>query len=143
MGLTLTDIREALAATLRIGIDREVNVYPYKPPTPQFPCLCLVAGDGDYVTYDDTFDELATVNLIIEVHISSLALDEQIAVDDFLSAGGANGSSVVGAIRADQTLGGVVQACLPGPARGPTLNERDADPLVARIPVEIYCATEA
>ena len=143
MAVTLSTIREALASTLRDGIDRQVNVYAYKPPDPQFPCLALVAGDGDYVTYNDTFDGLATVSLIIEVHISSLKLDEQIALDDFLSAGGTNGSSIAAAVHADQTLGGVVQACIVRAARGPTLNERDPDPLMGAVPVEIYCATGA
>lgn len=141
MSLTLSAIREALAAQLRTETARQVTVYAYKPPTMSYPCLALVAGEGDYVTYTETFDAVATVNLVIEVHISSLKIDEQVALDDFLSAGSANLSSIVRAVNADRTLGGVVEMCFVRGARGPTLNPTDPDPLVGLVPVQIYCLT--
>ena len=69
MPVTLSQVRTALADQLKANIDRTVNVYDYKPPVPQFPCIAITAGDP-YVSYDRSFAgpgglRLASVALVM------------------------------------------------------------------------------
>ena len=54
-GLTLGDIRNALAATITAGVDRQTNVYPYAVGDPKLPAITIEPDSGDYVDYWLTF----------------------------------------------------------------------------------------
>lgn len=107
-GLTLRDIREALAQTITAGISRQTNVYPYGVGDPKFPAITIEPDSGDYVDYWLTFGSagLAAVRLVLVLEPGGNdPVSAGIALDDYLSAGTGNGSSVIDAVLADRTLG--------------------------------------
>lgn len=107
-GLTLGDIRNALAATITAGVDRQTNVYPYGVGDPKLPCITIEPDSGDYVDYWLTFGSagLAAVRLVLVLEPGGNdPVSAGIALDDYLSAGTGNGSSVIDAVLADRTLG--------------------------------------
>lgn len=120
MSFTLADIRTALKAQLMGGaLEREINVSLYGEPT-EPPALYLWPTEsGDYITYDQSFGNVA-VDVEFELEIDASGSDSGsvwVRIDDFLSAGVGNPSSIVDAINADPTLGGVVESCRPVSAR--------------------------
>lgn len=107
-GLTLGDIRNALAATITAGVDRQTNVYPYPVGDPKLPCITIEPDSGDYVDYWLSFGSagLAAVRLVLVLEPGGNdPVSAGIALDDYLSAGTGNGSSVIDAVLADRTLG--------------------------------------
>lgn len=136
-GLTIRAVREAIAEQLAKNLDRETNVYPYMQDAPQYPCVMVLPATGDAVSYFKTFSSVGLAELRLDLHIYTTSADPvsaQIAIDDYLSAGGANQSSVLDAILADMTLGGAVETCVPLTAiYGPL----GADPASAVIPLQI------
>ena len=61
-------IREAIVTQLRANIERDVNVYPYPPDSPVFPCVIVHAGDtpgggGEYLNYHGTFVDVPFVTI--------------------------------------------------------------------------------
>lgn len=140
MSLTLSAIREALAGQIRNNVARDVNVYAYKPSDPRFPCIAITGPSR--IEYTRTFSgpsEVSEVDLNVEIHIVAFALDQQMALDDYLSAGSGNGSSVVDAIESDKTLGGAVEFVQVGTASGSSANPADPDPWVGVLPVTVSC----
>ena len=107
-GLTLGDIRNALAATITAGVDRQTNVYAYAVGDPKLPAITIEPDSGDYVDYWLTFGSagLAAVRLVLVLEPGGNdPVSAGIALDDYLSAGTGNGSSVIDAVLADRTLG--------------------------------------
>ena len=107
-GLTLGDIRNALAATITAGVDRQTNVYAYPVGDPKLPCITIEPDSGDYVDYWLTFGAagLAAVRMVLVLEPGGNdPVSAGIALDDYLSAGTGNGSSVIDAVLADRTLG--------------------------------------
>jgi hypothetical protein len=107
-GLTLGDIRNALAATITNGVSRQTNVYAYPVGDPKFPAITIEPDSGDYVDYWLTFGAagLAAVRLVLVLEPGGNdPVSAGIALDDYLSAGTGNGSSVIDAVLADRTLG--------------------------------------
>ena len=106
-GLTISEIREALAAQLRANIDRGFNVKAY-PPQPQAPSI-LILNDSDAVDYWLSFSDagVSAVRLTLMIDPARGGDVESIArrLDDVLSAGVGNTSSVLDAIMADKSLG--------------------------------------
>ncbi len=115
MALNLSAIREALVNQIQAGVDVAVNVYAYMPGAPMFPCVAVVPA-GEYVTFHGTFDSgpgtggISYVNLDVHVVESGQVENAGRFVDDMLSTG--TGNSVIEAIEADVTLGGVVESCV-------------------------------
>lgn len=107
-GLTLGEIRNALATTIADGIDRQTNVYAYPVGDPKLPCITIEPDSGDYVDYWLSFGAagLSAVRLVLLLEPGGNdPVSAGIALDDYLSAGTGNGSSVIDAVLADRTLG--------------------------------------
>ena len=70
-GLTLGDIRNALAATITAGVDRQTNVYAYPVGDPKFPAITIEPDSGDYVDYWLSFGSagLAAANKDVAVSL--------------------------------------------------------------------------
>lgn len=134
-GLTLREIREALAAAIRDGVERETTVLAYRAASSSFP-LIVLEPDGDYVDYWQSFGSSGVAVVRLSVVIVPGRADEsaRIRLDDFLSAGTGNGSSVVDAVVADPTLGGVVRTVQVGAV---SVSDGDGGP-VAVIPVTVF-----
>lgn len=133
MAFTLADIRAALKAQLVANLDRETNVYANPVLSPQPPSVTIWAAD-DYVDYWLSMggNGLAAVRFTLELDPGAGDYESQsIRLDDYLSAGTGNNSSVIDAIHADRTLGDVVDDCVI------LTCEVTRDPLMARLPVEI------
>jgi hypothetical protein len=105
-GLTLSEIREALAEQLRNNIARDTNVRAY-PPMPPPPGI-LVDLAPDPVDYWMTFGTagISAVRLVLKVDPGP-GEEESAArrLDEMLSAGTGNTSSVIDAVMEDRTLG--------------------------------------
>jgi hypothetical protein len=105
-GLTLSEIREALATTIRNNVDRQVTVRAY-PPGVDGPSV-LIEPATDYVDYHLSFGSagLAAVRFVVTVDPGGTEAESAaIRLDDFCSVGTGNGSSMVDAIQSDRTLG--------------------------------------
>ena len=135
-GLTLREIREALASTIRDGVERETTVLAYRAVSSSFPLIVLEPDGGDYVDYWQSFGSsgIAVVRLSVVIVPGRADESARIRLDDFLSAGTGNGSSVVDAVVADPTLGGVVRTVQVGAV---SVSDGDGGP-VAVIPVTVY-----
>lgn len=140
-GLTLSTIREALKARFDSDtIARQLDVKAYRVTGASvYPRLTIEADPGDYIDYWVTFGSvgLSTVRFVLVVESGPLNdagfADESARrrLDDFLSVGTGNGSSVIDAVMSDPTLGGVVATCHIPRA------EVDDQTATARLPIEI------
>lgn len=140
MALGLQDIREALAGQIRDNIGRQTNVYAYPPMTIAPPAIAVLSPDGaEYVDYWQTFSRagIGKVTFTLRIYLAAGYIDAQIALDDYLSVGDGFASSVLDALLAGPTLGGVVQTCHVQGASGPLFDELTGQ-WVADIPIEVY-----
>jgi hypothetical protein len=135
-GLVLRGIHVALADQIRAGIDRQTNVYEFPNGSYNPPSVTVHSDPSGYISYWGTFgpngDADILLRLKIEVDAGDLA-SVCIKIADYLSVGTDNGSSIVDAVMADRTLGGVVGDCVILTAEWDTENE----PFVAYLPVQI------
>lgn len=135
-GLTIGAICEALKAQLDANlVGRQQNVYAYPVPTPKVPSITIEPDSGDFVDYFQTMGAtgLSALRLVLVMNPgpSTDAQSMFIRLYDYLSAGTGNRSSVVDAVMADKSLGGVVDSCTVLRA------EVDVDSVTARLPVQI------
>ena len=96
------------------------------------PNIPVLPAATDYVVYFDTSGDqgLTDVNLVLRIDPgSSATIDAQVALDDYLGIG--TPRSIVSAVFADRTLGGVVQDCVVLRA------DWDETTLTAHMPVQI------
>ncbi len=122
VSVSLREIREALAAQIEAYVSRDVNGYPYGTGGLIGTRCVVIAPAGDYVSYFGTFGEDGLADLRLEVKViptNATTIDAQIALDDYLSIGQGNASSVVDAVHSDRTLGGLVEDCVCLTASGP------------------------
>lgn len=136
VGLSLQTIREALATQIGNYLARGTSVFAYDPGDSTYPRI-VVNPASSYVAYFGTMgpNGIADIllDVVIEVAVTQLA-SAGIAMDDYLSAGTGNTSSVVDAIHSDRFLGGVVADCVCLTADAPDLS---ADPITAVLHVQI------
>jgi hypothetical protein len=134
-GLILADIHNALADQIRAGIDRQTNVSAFPDGSTIFPSVTIHTA-ADYISYWGTFgpngDADVQLRIVIEVDAGDLT-SICLKIADYLSVGTGNESSVVDAVMADQTLGGVVGDCVVLTAEWDSENE----PTKAVLPVWI------
>jgi hypothetical protein len=111
MALDLVAIRRAVADQIQRSVGRTVNVYGgYVPDTLNLPAV-VVYPDTEYVNYEETFGSsgLAEVQLRLRVFIPpGPGVDGQQVLDEFLSAGAGHPNSLLDAVNAGRTFGGVV-----------------------------------
>ncbi len=110
MGLTLSQIRTAIHDQLRANLSRDVNVDATGEGKPA-PVVRVQLRPSDPIDYWVTFGESGIAQAAFEVQVIPANTDQSAVkrLDDFLSVGTGNGSSVVDALMADKTLGGVAQ----------------------------------
>ena len=137
MSLTLSTIRAAIKAQLEANIDREINVDVDGAGMPA-PVISLQLQPSDPIDYWVTMNGVG--NGVAEVRFD-LVVDpagaDQSAVrrlDEFLSVGTGNGSSVVDALMADKTLGDAVETVV-------LLGVSEYDPInvTATLPLRVVC----
>ena len=112
----LSDIREAVADTIRGGgWSREFTVHAYAPGTYTGDCIVVEVAPTDPIDWFNSFGALRIGTVRLNVRILVALTDEtgQRILDEVLSQGSAEGSSIVDLFTADQTLGGVVDSCQP------------------------------
>lgn len=139
------DIDAALTAlvgkvqTALTGV-RPVNAYEADPGGGRsYPAVTAKPGEP-FVDYHITMDgavirALCVVMVRLEVRVAARPIDSYKAVYAFCSAGTGQTSSIVDAIEADVTLGGVVGDCVVQVAHQPV---EDDDDLVVTFDVEIH-----
>lgn len=139
-GLSLQAIREALATQIGDTVARHPSVFAYDPEGRSGHNIVIRPAD-DYVAYFGTMgpNGLSDILLEVDIEVPGRLADSQIAMDDYLSAGTGNDSSVVDAIHANRTLGGLVDDCVCLTADGPDLT---VDPITARLHVQIIVAKQ-
>jgi hypothetical protein len=110
MALDLVAIRQGLAARIRDGVSREINVYDgYVPANPSPPCVIITPAPA-YIEFGQTFrDPRCAVELLVWVLAApGVETDGQRLLDQFLSRGAGQQNSIYDAIQIDPTLGGVI-----------------------------------
>lgn len=144
MNLDLVAIRTALAAQLGNVAGLEVyRNHPGIPVVPSAGAAVIVMPDQYYVSYAETFPgqigALADVSLLLQVYAqSSDPVSGQDRIDELLSSGNGQSRSIIDAIEADRTLGGVVETTLVLTAQDPTLDTTGPTPLfVVHLPVSV------
>ena len=115
--LDLAAIREALVATIKDGVTREINCYPYPKGNELPPCIVVHTAD-EYVDWYGSIaggdSALCVVNFVLEFMAPARTTFEDglRVLDEMLSAG------VDLAIQADRTLQGTVDEALLGVSSG-------------------------
>jgi hypothetical protein len=132
-------IREAIKDQLKLHIAKDIEVFEYKPASPNYPYIAILTDDP-YVGYHETFKSSSTgalcdVRMLLEVAQNGEAQNAQMYVDDLLSSGTGRTSSVIDAIEADRTLGGKVDTCIVSRAGPIVPNEEGA--ATALLPLQI------
>lgn len=108
-GLTLSDIREAMKAQLVATLDRETNVYAYAEGEVT-PYITFELAPSDPIDYFVTMtgNGLGSVQFVLRINPGNVDGEAVRRLDDYLSVGQGNGSSIVDALMADTSLGGAV-----------------------------------
>jgi hypothetical protein len=109
MALTLSALRDAIGAQLRENLQREINVDVdgAGKPAPVIR-LALDAPPAYYESFGPP-RQLQSVTFLVEIDPAGADQSAVRRLDDFLSSGTGNGSSVIDALDADSTFGGVAQ----------------------------------
>lgn len=135
MALNLRAIKVAAADQIRDYIDRKPDVRPFRTRGAGDNAITIEVTD---ITQFETFGPAGYSKITANLKIWCNAADDdsaEIAMDDYLSAGTGNGSSIADAINSDKTLGGVVESCAV--LELGTI-EDEGDDFTALIPLEIY-----
>ncbi len=111
MAIDLQAIHRALANTIRAGIARDTNVYPFPQADPSYPCITVYPGDGGYINYAMSMDGEADLFLRLKLDVEGDAESMAIKICDYLSTGTGNDSSIIDALYADRKLDGLVEDC--------------------------------
>lgn len=144
MALDIKAITSALADQIDANTSRSLACYSLQPPTvPQFPCAIVRTGEP-LVAYHETFGPGVGVLVQISLEVLLMAqgatdIDSQIVIFDLLSSGTGKTSSVIDAIEADRTLGGLVADCFVERASGlaRVASETGADAISSTLTVTI------
>ena len=107
MAFKLSTVREAIGAQLLANLDRETNVDIDGEGMPA-PVVRLVMDAPP--NYFGTFGPDGVCECRFRLEIDPAGVDQSavIRLDDYLSVGTGNGSSVIDALKADQSFGGAV-----------------------------------
>lgn len=138
MALTLSAIREAIGAQLRANLTREINVDVDGAGMPA-PVIRLELAPSDPIDYwltmnGSTGNGVAEVRFDLVVDVANVDQSAVQRLDDFLSVGTGNGSSIIDALLSDKTLGGVVET-----VHVSGVSEYDAINVTATLPLRVVC----
>lgn len=112
MALNLDPIFRAMAAQLKAAIVG-TNVYPFPEYNPALPAISIYPDQP--IDYLQTFGPNggADVFIKLKVEVDGEAEPAFAKMCEYLSVGTGNPSSIFDALRADKTVGGTVDDCLP------------------------------
>lgn len=131
----LTEVREALAATIVAGEIPGLTVYAYMPDVINAPAAVVMPGPGDFYTFKTSFD---SSDVTLEVWLMVQRGQDQQSSNDLDDLMSEDGPSVYAAIAANHTLGGVVDDAEVTVARSwGTYSVGSLSYLAARLAVEI------
>ena len=129
-------VRDALVAQLAETIPN-TEVYAHDEYSDQYPAIVVRYTDGEFISYFESFGPNGYGNIRFDLDIYAGALEDSSAgrvLDRYLTAGSAHPSSVVDALLADKTLGGVATTLNVLNARG---YRKFKDGVMATIPVDV------
>ena len=131
MSLTLSTIRAAIGDQLRANLDREINVDVDGEGKPA-PVVRLELDEPP--TYYETFAGRQIQSATFLLTLDPAGADQSAVrrLDEFLSSGTGNGSSIIDALDADQTFGGVAMSFDIEP------RDYDAANVFATMAVKVY-----
>jgi hypothetical protein len=107
-GLTLSELREALATQIRDNLERETTVKPYPDGKPTPPPSIVVHADPAYMDPWKTYGPGGEGLVRFVVELDPEGKDVESAHrrrDDYLSVGTGNNSSILDALMLDSTCG--------------------------------------
>lgn len=105
-------IHRALSDQLENSLEADYNHYPYPEQHPAIPAISIWPGDADYIAYYGTMGPDGTADMMLRIRADVGAIDsENIAIQmwELHAVGELARSSIVDAVNADPTLGGLVQ----------------------------------
>jgi hypothetical protein len=110
-GFTLSEIRAAIGDQFRRHLAREINIDVDSEGKPA-PVVRLELADSDPIDYWVTFGAVGLAAVRFDVVLEVAGADQSAVrrLDDFLSVGTGNGSSLVDAVFKDPTFGGACTA---------------------------------
>lgn len=145
MSLDLVKIRAAVETALKSPMKSAgVDVQAYVQPSPPFPIIGVFPPQSTYVDYWQTFgpDGRADVMLELRTAVSYGAVDSMRLIDELLSVGTGQNKSIIDAVMAARTLGGVVEDCVPLTARTQPIGGENSGMFEAVIPLRIITKKE-
>jgi hypothetical protein len=135
MSLTLSTIRAAIGDQLRANLDREINVDVDGEGKPA-PVVRLELDTSDPIDYWLSFGSAGITEVRFALVVDPAGVDQSSVrrLDEFLSVGTGNDSSIIDALLADKTLGGVVETLhVAG------VSEYDPEAVTAVLPLRVVC----
>jgi hypothetical protein len=135
MALTLSTIREAIGAQLRANLDTEINVDVDGAGLPA-PVIRLELQSNDPIDYwlTMTGNGVSEVRFDLVVDVANVDQSSVKRLDRYLSVGDGNGDSVIDALMADTSLGGVVDTLhISG------VSIYDVTNVTATLPLRVVC----
>jgi hypothetical protein len=135
MSLTLSTIRAAIGEQLRAFTEREINVDVDGEGKPA-PVIRVQLAESDPIDYWQTFGSSGIAEVRFNLVVDPAGVDRSavIRLDDFLSVGTGNGSSIIDTLMANKTLGDVVETIhMSG------VSEYDPDAVTAVLPLRVVC----
>jgi hypothetical protein len=118
----LSDIRNAVADRVRAsGIDSTVNVFAYPPKDFPLPAVLVMPSGDTYIEYHGTFGavRVQSVNLLVRIIVPEGGSPQSAGeiLDEYLSSGTGEGSSLADAITGNEvTVGSSTAAVIAGVA---------------------------
>lgn len=108
--MDLVAIREALADAIHSELN-DVNVYPYMPQSPRFPCIVITTA-SDYLLPTESFDPAVSINYDLLTVDASRSEDAQRRLDELaaplmtaLEAARGGGASLFDGLADDLSIG--------------------------------------
>lgn len=124
----LSDIRNAVADRIRAsGIDSTVNVFAYPPKDFPLPAVLVMPSGETYVEYHGTFGavRVQTVNLTVRIIVPEGGSPQSAGeiLDEYLSSGSGEESSLADAISGTVTVGSATADVFAGIAENWSMGE--------------------
>jgi hypothetical protein len=117
----LSDIREAVADRIRSsGIDSSANVFAYPPRDFPLPAVLVLPSGDTYIEYHNTYGpvRIQTVQLIVRIIVPEGGSPQSAGelMDEYLSSGTGEDSSLADAITGTATVGSATADVIAGQA---------------------------
>ena len=143
MGCDLKRIHQALADQVRARINADVEVYAWPQRTPANKSVTVYPGaSGPYVDYFGTMGANGMAAMSVELVVEFVSIDDESEfslLSELLSVGTGAEASIVDAVHADVSLGGLVQSATILTVDWPF---DPAGPITARLPCNILFLKE-